>query len=274
MFRIDRMNVNLASAWSIQVVDETPKPKAGAEQPEAKDASLTAASIMRDILSKAEERAEEKAERIIGEAREKAASILIDAREQALEDRRNSHQEGYAEGRSAGYTEGRSEGYTEGNAEGYAAGFEEGRQAFDDKIQEDDEKLKSAMGEIYHEWEQACNELEDGAADLSLAIVRKIFGTAAEELDDVFESLIRNALRQMSTDRKIIIRVGADEYKRFFSSGFAVFELDGGVTVTASVIEDLSLGEGDCIIDAGDETVNAGLESQLKYVKLAFDRAE
>ena len=90
----------------------------------------------------------------------------------------------------------------------------------------------------------------------------------------MFTSLIKNALRQVSTDGKIVIRVGPVEYERFFSSGSAVIELGSGVAVTASVLRDVTLEEGDCIIDTDDMTVNAGLESQLKYVELAFKEAQ
>jgi len=92
-------------------------------------------------------------------------------------------------------------------------------------------------------------------------------------LGDVFTSLIKNALRQMPTEGRIIIRVGAAEYERFFSSGAAEIELDSGVVVKASVLRDVALNNGDCIIDTDDVTINAGLESQLQFVEIAFERA-
>ena len=109
--------------------------------------------------------------------------------------------------------------------------------------------------------------------------VTKIVGLAVEatgpssKIGDIFTPLIKNALRQMSTDGKIIIRVGPTEYERFFSSGAAVIELDSGVTVTATILRDLALEEGDCIIDTEDVTVNAGIASQLNFVKISFERA-
>jgi len=77
----------------------------------------------------------------------------------------------------------------------------------------------------------------------------------------------------MPTEGKIVLRVGSKEYERFFSSGAATLELDSGITVNASVIRDVSLNEGDLIIDTDDVTVNAGLDSQLQYVQIAFERA-
>ena len=95
---------------------------------------------------------------------------------------------------------------------------------------------------------------------------------AEELIGGAFESLIRNALKQISPDGRVIIRVGTAEYERFFSSGSAVFVLDSGVEVKASVLRDVSLGCGDLIIDTENETINAGLSSQLKQIALAFEK--
>jgi flagellar biosynthesis/type III secretory pathway protein FliH len=86
-------------------------------------------------------------------------------------------------------------------------------------------------------------------------------------------SLIKNTLRQITTEGKIVIRVGPEEYERFFSSGAATIDLDSGVTVSATVIKDLSMEEGDLIVDSDEGTINGGINSQLEYVKIAFERA-
>ena len=77
----------------------------------------------------------------------------------------------------------------------------------------------------------------------------------------------------MSTDGKIVLRVGATEYERFFSLGATEIELDSGAIVKAAVLRDVSLSDGDLIIDTDDVTINAGIDSQLQYVELAFERA-
>ena len=261
MFRIDRMNVNLASAWSVQVSSEGGEADPEAEGQPVPDATASAAGIMRDILSEAETKAESKAQQIVGEAREKAAAILTDAREQAAQKREHAQKEGYETGRKEGYDEGHAEGKSEGKS------------AFESKIKEDDDKLKNVLQEIYDERQRTDSELEDELVGLSLAIIKRIIFQADEQFGGVFESLIKSALRQMSTDRKIVIRVGQEEYKRFFSPGKEVFDLDHGMRVTASVIEDQNLEEFGVIIDAGDETVNAGLDTQLQNIQLAFERA-
>jgi len=195
-----------------------------------------------------------KAGQIVTDARSEVSALILSAREQVEEDRSRAWQEGFAEG------------------------SEEGRHSFDEqlaeKLQENDESLKRVLDEIYSEMARTYDGLEDGAKALALEIVRKVINPAEEELGNVFESLIKNALCQMSPDKKVVIRVSPGEYERVFPSGGAVFKLDSGVTVTASVFRDVALEGGGCIIDTEDTTVNVGLESQLKYIKLAFDQVQ
>ena len=288
MFRIDRTQVNLSTTRYVMVKNDSAATgdkagkEAGAEGEESgartlqenPDAAVSEVSegtaqdrseaMAREIIEKAEAEARSAAEKILSDAHEEAATILLDAREQANEERRAAVEEGF--------TEGSADGNARGYEAGMAKGYDEGRKDFDEKIEEDDRKLLSLISDIYDEIERTTTELESGVAELSLDIVRKVVDPS-DTGSGVFEAMIKNALRQIRTDRKIVIHIGQDEFKRFFPSWTALFRLDGGVTVDATVVEDQTLGEGDIVIDAGEETINAGLETQLRAIELAFNRA-
>ena len=253
MFRIDRRNVKISGTIYNKFdaeEKETPEVEAEAELP---DAATSAETLVNEYLSAAEIEIQEQKEKVLDKAREEASQIILDARDEVEEDRKRAWQEGFQDGSAKGKLE-----YEEKLAE---------------KIREDDETLKRVLDEIYDERERTYKELEAETTNLALEIVRKIINPAEEELGNVFTSLIKNALRQMSTDGKIVLRVGATEYERFFSSGAAEIELDSGAIVKAAVLRDVSLEDGGLIIDTDDVTINAGLESQLRYVELAFERA-
>jgi len=257
LFRIDRRNVKISGTiYNKLDADEKEQPEVDAEgeiPDAATSAEAAAEAAVNEYLSAAEKEIQEQKNAILDKAREQASQIIEDARDEAEEDRKKAWQEGFQDGSEKGKLE-----YDEKLAE---------------KIREDDEALKRVLDEIYDERERTYKELEEETTTLALEIVRKIINPAEEELGNVFTSMIKNALRQMSSDSKIVLRVGATEYERFFSSGAAEIELDSGVTVKASVLRDVSLGDGDLIIDTDDVTINAGLESQLQYVELAFERA-
>lgn len=252
MFRIDRKLVNITGEKRSEF-DAEEAPQFVDTETMMQNAESIAELMLKERLREAEEEVRQKAEEILAQASEQAAQIVLDARDDAEEELKRGFRRGFEEGSA------------------------EGKRSFDEKlaqkIREDDESLRRVLDEVYDERERMQEENEHAVTNLSLEIVRKIINPAEEVLGDVFISLIKNALRQMQTDGKIIIRVSPIEYERFFSSGAAELELDSGITVRASVIRDVSLNEGDCIIDTDDVTVNAGVDSQLNFVKLAFERA-
>jgi len=253
LFRIDRNYVHLGATRLVQV--DSDEGMAGAVG-ESLYAAASATYLSQAQLQAQELLAEARAyaEKIKQEARDTAATVMVEARDQAEEDRRRAWQEGYTEG------------------------AEEGKRAFDGQLaakkHEDDEMLQRVISEVYSERERTFDTLEDDIVTLALDIVRKVIKPADEAIGGVFEPLVRNALKQMAPVEKVIIRISPVEYERFFSAGSAVFTLESGTKVTASFLRDASLNEGDCIIDAAEETVNAGLDSQLKYVKLMFEKCK
>jgi len=254
LFRIDRRFVKLTASKLNKQKAEKHEVGAEGEDPEAATSAKTSETpSYNDVYMQYESEANEQAQEIVDEANEKAAQIIENAQNEIEEERKRAHDEGFAEGEREG-------------KEIYETKLEE-------NIRENEESLKNVLDEIARERENTFAELEEEIVKLSLEIVKKIINPAEEELGNVYTSLIKNALRQMPTDGKFIIRVSPVEYEKFFSSGSAAIELDSGTTVTATILKDAALEEGDCVIDTEDVTINAGLESQYKYVKLAFERA-
>lgn len=250
MFRIDRRLVNLSGEKVNKIVsgDEAPS-----EETEA-DGQTSQIALQREYISKLELEANEKAEEIIKGAKEESADIIGAATAEAEDIRKRAWNDGFEEG------------------------SQEGKRSYDEKlaekIAEDDRLLASVLEEVREEWDKAYSELADETVKLSLEIANKILKPPEDELDTVFLPLIKNALRQTVTDEgKLSIRVGETEFERFFASGTAKIELDSGTVVKVSVIKDTSMERGDLIIDKDDVTVNAGVDSQLKYIQLAFERA-
>ena len=253
MFRIDRNYVHLADSQFVQISCAEVTQDDEREEVKLLERATNAAALCRAKIAAQEitKNAEMKAERMIVDARNEIAALLLSAKEQAEEDRRSAWQEGFAEG------------------------AEEGRRSFDEQLNEktrlDDLSLKNVLEEVNNELTCTYRDLEKEVITLALKIVRKVISPTEEQIEGLFEPLIKNALKKLNVDKKIIIRVSPDEYKRFFPSGNAVFELDSGAKVTASVLRDVSLSDSDCIIDYEDGAVNAGFDSQLNYIRLAFD---
>jgi flagellar assembly protein FliH len=247
LFRIERNKVNLKGVRTVKLDNETGE-LLESEVEELDNDSVNSTIDSYIIPEELINNAREQAELIIESARREAADIILAGKDQAEENSRQAWDEGYING------------------------VEEGKRSYDDKMLECDEGLKRVLKELYDERSQTYSNLENELVDLSLKIVRKVINPADEAMDGVFESLIKNALRQIAPDKKIMLRISPADYDRYFSEGNAIFELGNGITVSASVLKDVSLGEFDCIIDKDDSTVNAGLDTQLKRIELAFSQ--
>lgn len=162
-------------------------------------------------------------------------------------------------------------------SQGWEAGYDEGRTEFEterlQQMAEDRAALERVIGEVVQARKEILDGLEDEIVDLALAVAKKIVNVAIQKDDIIFESILKNALHQMKREGKITIRVSGQEYERFFSSGSATFVL-GDESVTATIVNDPLLPEGGGIVESEGETINAGVDSQLRYIAIAFKQSE
>ena len=277
MFKVDRRFVKLSGTTIKKLAsNDTDDGTETDETDSGADGMMERATLQREYLSEIEAESDQKVKQMLEEAHEKAETIIKIAEIEAEEARKRGWDEGYAKGVSEGkleYDE-KTEAIVRETEQKLETKLRETEQKLEAKIREDDEQLRNVLSELSSELERIDSQLDDQVAKLSLEIVRKIIGPAEDELGNVFATLIKNTLRQVSTEGKIALRVSQNEYERFFSSGSAVIELDNGVKVNASVLRDVTMNEGDLIIDTDEVTINAGIETQLKYVELAFERAD
>ncbi len=240
MFRIDRTLVNLERI-------EANVDKKSTGSPAVKAAEPVSSSPEADTLKK--KQISEIAEEIFNQAAIKAKAILQEAEADAVEIKKLARQRGYEEGI--------------GKAD------EEIRAA----VEKDNAQLRSVIGKIEEARRAMFDSLEDEILGLTFSIVKKVFNQINKSDSAMFESMIANALKQMKKEGKITIRVCKEEYERFFSSGDASFIL-GDKLLTAAVLPDSNMNGGDCIIESEGETVNAGIDCQMKNIEIAFRQAD
>ena len=268
MFRIDKNFVNLAQGARLiqQEIDNASGKKSVFSNPD--DAAAAAAASAKLIAHDAVARAIAESENIVDKARDDATEILVKAREDAMKltKEANAQKEEAEE-----LLQTAKETVEEDRRVARQEATEEGMRKYDAKLQEDDEMLRRVINELYEERSRMVDEFEGELVELSMEIARKVINSDIS--GDTFRSMIMNVLSHMNLHGKLTIRVGAAEYDRFFSTGHAVFALGDGATVTAAVIRDSLLQDGDCIVDTEDETINAGVDSQLKLIELSFNKA-
>ena len=196
-------------------------------------------------LSRMTEDARAEAERIVAEAREQADQIVADARSQAQGVLEQAQQEGIELGRD----------------EGMAQGIEETA-----RIRE---QLEGERKTLEEEYQKSLDELEPKFVSIVSGLVTKLTGVLVDSADDIILHLIRCGLADAEKPDKIIVRVSpedamlAEGYKDEFVQSF-----DGEVSV--EILGQEGLEKNQCIIEADNQMIDAGIDTQLNNLLTAL----
>jgi len=193
-----------------------------------------------------------RAEEIISSAADKAKFVLDSAEAEAERIKLAAREKGFADG--------------------YEDGLKQAEVELAAQKSENEAAFLNILGEIKTAKTRELEALEPKIIELIFEMVKKIINLSAKSDDNIFETMICGALTKIGAEGTVTVRVSADDAERFFPKGSAVFDLDGQ-RVTAKILPDPTMNEFDCVIDSSAATVNAGLDSQLRYLRIAFGEA-
>lgn len=149
-----------------------------------------------------------------------------------------------------------------GHDEGYQAGYDEGMQIAKD-AQEECAQRERELEEYYS---RKIDELEPEFVDKITSIYEQIFAVSLEDKKAVVHYLIADAMRNIEGGRNFFIHVSKDDYEYVTSRKD---ELSQGLpgTSTIEVIEDYTLSESQCFIEAESGIFDCGLGTELDLLK-------
>jgi flagellar assembly protein FliH len=200
---------------------------------------------------------EEKANRIIDEAKEMYLRIIEEANFEAQEIIRAAQDE-----RTSMHESAMEQGYSDG----YNAGFNEGLNRAEGIIQQAAE-LKQQLDErsatMYR-------EAEAEMLEIVLDIARKVIGQELTQNPEVIVSLIRQALAKTAFKDKLTIRVSEADYDYVNENKNRIIMLTEGIN-SLDICCDKALQPGSCIVETGSGEINAGLQVQINEIQKAFE---
>lgn len=248
MFRIDREYVSYAKTEKLEGVYTTVRsaaqaPGAGPEK-------------MQFEAKKTLENAEAEAERLLLEARRRAEDILARAQTEAETLVRQAEA-----GTQPLFEAAREQGY----AEGYGAGSREAERVCGAAAAE----IRRLLKKIGDERNAVIDSLEADVLNLVLKISEKVINVQLEKDDKTFVEMIRGAMSQLKGAGKVFIRVSPEEYNRIFSSGLEQLVSEGEERAV-SAVQEARFERWDCVLENDEETLDAGVGSQLKRIALAL----
>lgn len=158
-------------------------------------------------------------------------------------------------------------------ADAEALGYKEGAKRADERyaalLSENKESLSRVISEMEAGRTKMLASMEEEIIELCFAIVRKISDVDRTKDGEIFKTAIRKALARTDMASTITIQLSSEDFERFFPEGEAVFDTPDG-RVTVAVAGSSELDGGDIVIDSEDETITAGIGTQIKNIELRF----
>ena len=204
----------------------------------AKKAAFEEAKRQLDSSQVDAQKARTQAQEIVNEAEKKAADIIDKAEQSEAATQKKAFTEGFDAGREAGYKEGKAE------------------------VSRLIERLHTMLERTMDKRQQILAETEQQIVDLVLLMTRKVVKVISENQRNVVTSNIIHALRKVKGRADVILRVNladvgltTEHTKDFLAAAENIKNI--------TVVEDLSVNAGGCIIETDFGSVDARIASQL-----------
>ncbi len=199
-------------------------------------------------------KARDEAKEILDQARAEAEEMLAQARAEAERIRSDAAAQAQTEKEQV-LAQARQQGYNEGlvKAQAHEGAME----------QEYLERMRS----LENEYQQQADVLEPQFVDTITGIYEHIFGVELSSYREILTYLISAVLHKIEGSRSFIIHVSREDYA--YVSMQKKQMLAGAVSenTTVDVVEDLTLGKNECMIETENGIFDCGLGTQMSELR-------
>ena len=224
----------------------------------------------RDEIDEQRKKAEEEILKSRQLAEQEAAEIVEKAAEEtaamkeAIEQLKTEAEAAAAEIRKEAWMEGRQEGYDAGIKEGKEQGYAEQHQAIADANAKAEKTIKDAE----EEKEKFVQEAEEEIVRVILHAIDKILPQHFIDAPQIILPLVKKSLLKVKDQSRVVVHVSPEHYDLVLlarSELQTVLEGNASLEITS----DESLALGDVVLETPNGDVDARLETQMELVKKA-----
>ena len=188
-------------------------------------------------------------EDLIAQAKAEAEEIIATAQAEAIKYADNARLEA-----ETLYEKSRQEGYNEGSAKLHSEVAEEKA-----RMQEELIALKHQLKE---EHEKKLETMESDIIDAVIMVFRHVFNIQFENKKQILLYLVHNTLMNVEVGKEFHIRVASANYK-FIESHIGDIKEKIGNDIDIEIVNDMTLGPEDCIIETESGVFNCGIDMEL-----------
>lgn len=252
-FRIDRQYVTFVTA------EAHPVPRSAA--PEAH------ASPEETLLDEARSRSQELLEQAEREASERTRQIIAEAEAQAKEKLRSAGAE--AEKLLSGAKSEAEKIWEQARRDGNKEGLRQAEAEAGQRKKAEAEQLGALTEELRTQYAGLVDSMRPDVLSLVMEIVRKVIHVKLKESDEAFLALVNDAIERLRQSGAVMIRVGSEDYTRYFGREPAELLLNAG-EAKLTVVEEESYAPGDLVVESEGEVLDLSVDRQLQRIEKAL----
>ena len=164
------------------------------------------------------------------------------------------------EGRNQGYQDGLEQGRQEGFAQGHQDGLDSVSEAREHALAE----VAAKAEKLEKEYERKVKELEPQFTDTLTGIYEHIFHVSLRGSRELIVYLIQNTMRNIEGGNTYLIHVSKEDYPYVNMKKNETLLSSVSANASVELVEDMTLGPNDCIIETDGGIFDCGLGTQLE----------
>ncbi len=159
--------------------------------------------------------------------------------------------------------------FEEGKQEGYQAGLNEGQasiEAMKAELRNQETELSKAQAGLEERFAQQIKEADAFFADMIGTLVEKITGIVTKDRKDIIIYLLEKAMTEAGQSERFVLRVSPEDMETVEGQKEALMaSVREGSQI--EIIQDESLSQNQCLIEADSKIINSSLDAQLRILK-------
>ena len=220
------------------------------EQPPEPDKDEAAAEVANTKIYLLLDKAQQKAEAIVAEAKAEAVSRLKEADAGCEQIQQQAYQAGKEQGHAEGLVQGREQGLAEMKA----------------SVEEAALQARLLLEKANSETQELFTRVEGQIVEIAFGIAKKILQREIEENPLTILPVVRTALDKVRDQENITVRINPSDYELMLQAKNDLQQLVGGEK-RLTIVPDTTVSSGGCMIDAQGGTVDATIDNQLLVIK-------
>ncbi len=154
----------------------------------------------------------------------------------------------------------RNRAYEEGKAQGYDAGYGEAVA----QVEEQKNQLEQERKRLEAEYQDLVEELEPRFVEALTDIYEKVFQVDLKKEQNIIMHLISSTMHKIEGSNTYLIHVSKEDYPYVSMKKNEVLVTSVSANASVEIVEDMTLGANDCIIETDGGVFDCGLGTQLE----------